>query len=163
MWRYLAGVASALFLVTAGFLIWTGLASRDEHIPPPPVLAQAFAAPVATAPVAVDAPQATEQTREQKRFSRSDHNKDGKIDRDEYLAARRRNFAKLDSNGDGKLSFDEYAVKGEAKFAAADADRSGALDPQEFATTRVVRKARPRCPPAGQAAPAATDSGEDNG
>jgi len=57
-------------------------------------------------------------------------------------------------NGDGRLSFDEYAVKAVAKFAGADRDRSGVLTPVEFATTRVVRKEKPKakCPPVTGAA-----------
>jgi hypothetical protein len=165
MWRYLAGAASMLLMMTAGLLVWSGMASKDTHIPPPPALPM-LAAPTATAaPEATpEPPQATEETREQKRFSRADHDKNGKIDRDEYLLARHKNFAKLDTNGDGKLSFDEYAAKAEAKFAVADADKSGTLDAKEFATTRVVRKAKPRCAPVRQAlAPPPAEGDDDNG
>jgi hypothetical protein len=166
MWRYLVGGVAALLMAGAGILIWSGMASRDTRIPPPPPQVAMLAAPAAAmaADTPIEAPQATEKTREQKRFDRADHNKDGKIDRDEYLAARHRNFAKLDSNGDGKLSFDEYAAKAEIKFAGADADKSGTLSPVEFATTKVVRKSKPRCAPA-QAAPSPAPAGadEDNG
>ncbi len=161
MWRYLAGAASMLLMMTAGLLVWSGMASRDNRIPPPPL--PALAAPVGTAEQTPAPPAATDETREQKRFSRADHDKNGKIDRDEYLLARHKNFAKLDTDNDGKLSFDEYAAKAESKFATADADKSGALDPKEFDTTKVVRKIKPRCPPAQQAAPPATDADDDNG
>ena len=165
MARFLAGVASALLLVTAGFFLWTGLARRDSIVPPPPVaLAALTGGPIsAEAPVAADAPQATEKTREQKRFTRYDHNKDGKIDRDEYLLARHKNFAKLDTDHDGKLSFEEYAAKAVTKFATADADHSGTLDATEFATTRVVRKVRPRCAPTASAVKGAPTTGGDDG
>ncbi|MBA2936204.1 EF-hand domain-containing protein [Sphingomonas sp. CGMCC 1.13654] len=165
MWRYLVGGVAALLMAGAGVLIWSGLASRDNRIPPPPAAVMAPAASVAPAVVETpDPPQATEKTKEQKRFSRYDHDKDGKIELSEYLQARRRNFDKLDINHDGKLSFDEYAAKAEAKFAGADADKSGALSPSEFATTRVVRKAKPRCAPARQAAvPAPAEADDDNG
>jgi len=33
MARFLAGVASALLLVTAGFFLWTGLARQDPTVP----------------------------------------------------------------------------------------------------------------------------------
>lgn len=159
MWRYLVGGVAALLMAGAGVLIWSGLASRDTRIPPPPA---AMLASASTVPgVLPVAPQATEETREQKRFDRADHNKDGKVDRDEYLAARHRNFAKLDTDGDGKLSFDEYAVKAEAKFAGADADRSGTLSPAEFATTKVVRKSKPRCAPVQPAAPTPAEAEDD--
>ncbi len=142
MWRFLAGVASALLLVAAGALIWQGQAE----------------APVAPAPGAPDTQlaltdispplEATEMTREQKRFARYDKDKNGAISREEYLLSRRKAYAKLDSNGDGKLSFEEYAIKTGTKFAAADRDRTGALTAAEFLTTRVVRKtSKQRCPP----------------
>ena len=107
-------------------------------------------------------PQASERTREEKRFARYDKDKNGAVGRDEYLAARRKNFDKLDTNNDGRLSFEEYAIKGETKFAAADRDRNGALNATEFATTRVVRKTKSRrnCPPAAPRAPAAPEPDE---
>ena len=49
----------------------------------------------------LQAPEATEKTREEKRFSRYDKNKDGKVQIDEYLAARRKNFDKLDLDHNG--------------------------------------------------------------
>ncbi len=138
MGRFLAGVASALLLVTAGFFIWTAQADRGSP------------------------PSATEKTREEKRFARYDRNKDGAVGRDEYLLSRQKAFAKLDTNGDGKLAFEEYAVKTATKFAGADKDRSGSLDATEFATTRVVRKSLPRCAcaPAKPAAPPADEPEE---
>ncbi len=163
MARFLAGVASALLLVTAGFFLWTGLARHDPAVPPPPAALAALggAIPSAAAPTALEAPQATEKTCEERRFDRYDHDKDGKIDRDEYLLARHKNFAKLDTNGDGKLSFDEYAAKAIVKFSTADADRSGTLDRAEFLTTRVVRKAKPRCAPSAIPARPPTPAGDD--
>jgi hypothetical protein len=161
MWRYLVGAASMLMMMTAGLLVWSGMASKDNRIPPPPQL-PTLVAPSALPEAAPEAPQASEETREQKRFSRADHDKNGKIGRDEYLLARHRNFDKLDSNHDGRLSFDEYATKAEIKFATADADKSGTLDSTEFATTKVVRKIKPRCPPARQAAPAPADAADDD-
>ena len=166
MWRYLVGGVAALLMACAGVLLWSGLASRDVRIPPPPAAVMAPVAAIAPASAAVaEPPQATELTREQKRFSRADHDKDGKIELAEYLQARHRNFDKLDANHDGRLSFDEYAAKGEAKFAAADADKSGTLSPVEFATTRMVRKSKPRCAPVARpaAAPAPAEGDEDNG
>jgi hypothetical protein len=157
MGRFLAGVASALLMVAGGIFLWSGLANRDTGVPAPPAVVQALTGSAAAAPA--DPPQASEKTREEKRFARYDRNKDGKVDRDEYLLARRKAFARLDTDGDGKLSFEEYAVKTSAKFATADGDKSGALDASEFATTRVVRKTKPlvHCPPA--AAPSEADDG----
>lgn len=156
MGRFLAGVASALLLVTAGLFIWTAQADRGSLIPPLPAIAAAAVA-ADTVP-----PSATEKTREEKRFARYDRNKDGAVGRDEYLLSRQKAFAKLDTNGDGKLAFEEYAVKTATKFAGADKDRSGSLDATEFATTRVVRKSLPRCAcaPAKPAAPPADEPEE---
>lgn len=150
MGRFLAGVASALLLVVAGMFLWKSVAGARDPVPLAPADAGA-PAPVALAPLA-DPPAASAKTREERRFSRYDKDKDGSVAREEYLASRRKAYAKLDANGDGRLSFDEWAVKTTAKFAAADADRTGALTPAEFATTRVVRKSTPRanCPPPGR-------------
>jgi hypothetical protein len=141
MGRFLAGVAAALLLVTGGFFIWRAQADRGSAVPP---LAAAAAAPMGLADLA-GPPEASERTREEKRFARYDKDKNGAVAREEYLLSRRKAFAKLDVNGDGKLGFEEYAVKTTTKFAAADKDRSGALNPSEFALTRVVRKSVPKC------------------
>jgi hypothetical protein len=157
MGRFLAGVASALLMMAAGIFIWRSQADAGE-IAPPPASAQA---PLGVLDV-IDPPQATEKTREEKRFSRYDRDKNGGIAAEEYLFSRRKAYAKLDVNGDGKLSFDEYAVKTIAKFNRADRDRSGVLTPAEFLTTRVVR-AKPKstnCPPPLRMAPSAEGDGE---
>jgi hypothetical protein len=141
MWRFLAGVASALLLVTGGFFIWRAQADRGSAVP---MLAAGADAPMGLADLA-GPPEASERTREEKRFARYDKDKNGAVAREEYLLARRKAFAKLDTNGDGKLGFEEYAIKTTTKFAAADKDRNGALNPAEFALTRVVRKSAPKC------------------
>ncbi len=163
MGRFLAGVAAALLLVTGGFFIWQAQADRGVVVTA--LSAAAVDTPMGLADLA-GPPAASERTREEKRFSRYDKDKNGAVAREEYLVARRKNFAKLDVNGDGKLGFEEYAVKAVVKFAAADKDRNGALGPAEFALTRVVRKSAPKCAckptmrvPA--AAPAAEDAPEE--
>lgn len=144
MWRYWVGAAAALLLVAGGVFYWRSTASAKHNLPSPP--AASGTADNGEDPEVLPAPpEATEKTREEKRFSRADHDKNGMVSRDEFLAARKRNFAKLDVNNDGKLSFDEYAVKAEDKFAQADADHSGGLNPTEFATTKVARKAKASC------------------
>ena len=82
----------------------------------------------------LQAPEASAKTREEKRFSRYDKDKDGKVQADEYLAARRRNFDKLDVDHNGALAFQEYAAKGIEKFNAA-GGRKGWLPPAEFVAT----------------------------
>lgn len=144
MGRFLAGVASALLMMAAGIFIWRSQADAGQMAPPP---ARAET-PLGLLDV-TDPPQASEKTREEKRFNRYDRDKNGGVAADEYLFSRRKAYAKLDINGDGKLSFDEYAVKTITKFNGADKDRSGILTPAEFLTTRVVR-AKPKstnCPP----------------
>ncbi|PZO75516.1 MAG: histidine kinase [Sphingomonas hengshuiensis] len=147
MWRFLAGVGSALALVAAGLFLFRSDAAI-ERLPPPPV-ATAAAGQGADADPG-DPPAATPRTREQKRFDRYDKDRDGRITRDEYLASRRKAYAKLDTNGDGRLSFDEWAARTTTKFATADKGRDGALDAAEFATTAVKHAPRKRvaCPPA---------------
>lgn len=143
MWRYWVGAAAALLLVAGGIFWWHNTASAKHGLPNAPA-AKASADGEDDQPIP-EPPAASEKTREEKRFSRSDHDKNGAISRDEYLAARHRNFAKLDVNNDGRLTFEEYAVKAEEKFTKADADKSGSLNPAEFETTRVARKAKAGC------------------
>ncbi len=159
MWRFLAGVGSALLLSVAGLVVWKAQADKPSPIPPAPVVAAD--APMSMADLAPP-PVASERTREEKRFARYDKDKNGAVARDEYLAGRQKGFAKLDVNHDGRISFEEYAVKAVVKFAAADRDRNGALNATEFATTRVVRKAkaRPKCAPSLQVPPPAEPEAE---
>lgn len=142
MWRYVVGTGAVAAMAGAGMLVFGG---RDEAAALPPAPAQAAAA---VAPLPDTAPAATDLTREQRRFSRYDKDRDGGVTREEYLAQRRKAYAKLDVDGDGRLSFDEWAVKATTKFAGADRDRSGTMSATEFATTAVKRKPAPRCPPA---------------
>ena len=146
MWRVMAGVGSALALVAAGLFLFRSNAATEQLPPPPKVAAVGAEADMA---ISDDPPAATQRTREQKRFDRYDKDRDGRITRDEYLAARRKAYAKLDTDGDGRLSFDEWAAKTSTKFATADKGRDGALDTTEFATTAVKRKPARRvdCPP----------------
>lgn len=141
MWRFLAGGAAMLLMMTAGIFIWNAWAGRPAVAPAP---STAEATPMGLAGLAPP-PAASERTREEKRFARYDRDRNGAVAREEYLLGRRKAFAKLDTNGDGKLEFEEYAIKTTGKFAAADKDRNGALNPAEFATTRVVRKPQPKC------------------
>jgi len=148
MWRYLAGGTAVIALIIAGFMIFSGKARPRPLLPAQPV-AQIGSVAVASDPLPDAAPEATDKTREQKRFGRYDKDRDGSITRTEYLVARRKAYAKLDANRDGQLSFDEWAVKATTKFAAADKDKSGSMSAPEFATTAVKRKPARRapCPP----------------
>ncbi len=150
MKQFVLGAGSALLLAAGGVVWWSGSARVESPIPSAPAGTPIIPLAAADLP---EPPAASEKTREEKRFSRYDKDKNGAIAREEFLAARRKAFAKLDVNGDGRLSFEEYAVKTIERFGKADGDRSATLTPAEFATTRIVRKtskARPRpdCPPA---------------
>lgn len=155
MWRYLAGGIGALLMVAAGWTIFSGRARTEAVLPPAPQASARAdpAEPVRDAPV----PEASERTREEKRFDRYDKDRDGRITREEYLASRRKAYARLDTNGDHQLSFEEWAAKTTTKFAGADRDTSGAMDRAEFVSTAVKRKAKPRC-----ACPPAAAGDDDN-
>lgn len=146
MWRYVVGGVAALLMVAAAAMIFKTRAQADT---PQSALPAQPAQSAGSNPLPDAAPEASERTREQKRFDRYDKDRDGSVTRDEYLMQRRKVYAKLDANHDGQLSFDEWAVKATTKFATADRDKSGAMNAGEFATTAVKRKAavRAKCPP----------------
>jgi hypothetical protein len=134
MLRFLAGAASCFLLLTGAFLIWQSHAEERPGLPAAPA-ARTYSASMLTSQQPLEAPEASPKSRAEKRFSRYDKNKDGKVQADEYLSARRKNFDKLDSDHNGALSFQEYAVKGIEKFQAADHGRKGWLTEAELATT----------------------------
>ena len=102
--RIVLGALGALLLVAAGLFWWQGRATQ-AGAPPAPRLA--LNTPTAEADELPDAdgeglqgpalPQATEQTREQKRFDRLDRDRDGRITRNEMLAPRVRDFRNTSS------------------------------------------------------------------
>ena len=144
MARFLAGAAACFLFVTGAFLLWQGRAQDASMLPeaPPVVAGQPSMVVAGNVP---PAPEATPQSREQKRFSRADKDKDGKIAREELLAPRRKAYAKLDSNGNGSLSFEEWAAKTLTKFGGADRDRTGWLTAAEYASTAPPPPKRKRC------------------
>jgi EF hand len=160
MLRFLAGAASCLLLLTGAFFIWQSRAEQRPGLPPAPA-ARAYSASMLTTGQALQAPEASPKSREERRFSRYDKNKDGKVAADEYLAARRKNFDKLDLDHSGALSFQEYAIKGIEKFQAADHGRKGWLTEAELATTAPPPPKHKACS-CGRTY-AARDAGDDNG
>jgi hypothetical protein len=142
MLRYFAGAASAFLLLTGVFLIWQSRAERGPALPAAPALNKASLFP---ASATLQAPEATPKTREEKRFSRADKNKNGRIEANELLDPRRKAFAKLDTNGNGALSFEEWAVKTIGKFQGADKDRNGILTAAEYAMTAPPAPKHPSC------------------
>ena len=143
MARFLAGAAAAFLLLTGAFLFWQSHAAQSP-LPPPPAPRQASGS-VFDQAQPLEAPEASPKSREEKRFSRADKNKNGRIESEEILGPRRKAFAKLDKNGNGTLSFDEWAVKSIEKFKGADSDRSGWLTPAEYATTAPPPPKKKRC------------------
>ena len=134
MLRFIAGVASTLLLVAAGFFIWKGRAESDQIVPPAPKPAN-FVTPLQQGSQApATPPSAPEKSKEEKRFGRADKDDDGRITKLELLQPRQKAFAKLDKNGNGSLSFEEWAVKTVEKFSGADRDRSGWLSAAEYRT-----------------------------
>ena len=133
MLRFFAGVAACFLLMTGAFLIWQSHAEQGPGLPAAPK-PEAYNASM-LASNSLRAPEASPKSREERRFSRADKNKDGKIEAEELLGARRKAFAKLDSNGNGALSFEEWATKTIGKFQGADANRDGVLTAAEYATT----------------------------
>jgi hypothetical protein len=133
MLRFIAGVAACFLLLTGAFLIWQSHAEKAPGLPPAPPARSASQSMLATQPL--EAPEASAKSREEKRFSRADKDKNGKIEPEELLGSRRKAFAKLDTSGNGALSFEEWAATTFDKFKGADKDRSGWLTPAEYATT----------------------------
>ena len=144
MVRFLAGAAASLLLVTGAFLLWQGQARDASALPGAPA-ARSGSPSMLVAGVVPQAPEATAKSREQKRFSRVDKNKDGRVEREEVFAPRRKAYAKLDTDHNGTLSFDEWAVKTIDKFGGADADHSGWLTPAEYASTAPPPPKHARC------------------
>lgn len=142
MLRFVAGAVSALLLVTAGIVAWTGAADADDPIPPPPVAPSLLMAP---SQKPATPPAAPEKSREERRFARYDDNEDGIITRAEMMNSRRSAWERLDTNGDNRLDFEEWAITTSEKFAKADADKSGNLNAAEFLTTRRKSKPKPKC------------------
>lgn len=151
--RIFLGALAALLFMAAGLFWLQGRAQVEKGAPPP------FAREVDTdqddpeaLPTADVAdlrgpapPEATELTREQRRFARYDRNGDGRISRNEMMSTRTAAFRKLDTDGNNLLTFEEWAVATADKFKEADANGDLWLTPEEFATTRPKPKPKPKC------------------
>lgn len=159
MWRYFVGGIAALLMAGAGVFVFQSRAT-PEPVPPAPKPAQTEAAADPAAPA--DVPRA-DRSREEKRFDRSDKDRNGLVTLAELQQPRRKAFAKLDTNGDGKLSFEEWTARTSTKFAEADKDKSGGLTRAEFATTAPKRKtpARPQCDCRAEVAKALAEAAEE--
>lgn len=154
MKRSLFGALAALMLVAAGVFWWQGRAAVEQAAPPPVP---------SSAPSDIDGeddglpeadmsdvegpepPTARAASREERRFNRLDRNQDGRITRNEMMAARARDFRKLDVDGNNLLTFEEWAVKTSDRFRNADANNDGALTREEFATTKPPARPKQKC------------------
>ena len=149
--RLVLGTLLGLVMAGVGIFWWQGRAQVEQAAPPPmpePVETSAEAELPLADPADMTGPappQATELTREQRRFFRYDRNRDLKITRNEMLASRTKGFQRLDKDGNNLLTFEEWAVATADKFDGADADGDRALSQAEFATTAPKRRSKPRC------------------
>lgn len=150
--RIVLGALSALLFVSAGLFWLQGRAEVRQGVPPPEPVALDEERDLDELPSAniagltgPEPPEATELTREQRRFSRYDHDSDGRITRNEMMATRTAGFRSLDKDGNNLLTFEEWAVTTGDKFDKADANGDRELSPKEFATTRPKRQSKPKC------------------
>jgi hypothetical protein len=154
--RLLLGALAALLLVSAGLFWWQGRAEVEDAAPPPELALEAQDGEGADDPDALPTadvsglqgpapPEASELSREEKRFFRYDRDRDRRITRNEMLATRTAAFRKLDKDGNNLLTFEEWAVSTVDKFDKADANGDLWLSQSEFATTRPKRNAKPKC------------------
>lgn len=141
------GACAALALAGVGAFWWQGRAQVEQAAPPPPdipddtaSMEQGLPSADVTDLVGPVPPEATELTKEQRRFFRYDRNRDWRITRNEMLASRTDAFRKLDVDGNNLLTFEEWAVRTVDRFEEADTDGDDALTPAEFATTRSKKR-----------------------
>lgn len=154
--RIVLGAVAALLLAASGLFWWQGRAATEALAPAAPMPLQDAgtdqAVPDEDIPTedgegmrGAGLPQASEATREEKRFNRLDRNRDNLITRNEALAPRVAAFRKLDTDHNNLLSFEEWAVATSNRFKKADADGNQQLNRAEFATTKPKTSKRPEC------------------
>lgn len=147
------GVFLGLVLASVGVFWWQGRAQVEENAPPPPDVEEEVAEAPEVLPE-VDPgemrgpapPEASELTREERRFFRYDRNRDRIITRNEMLSSRSNAFRKLDTDSNNLLTFEEWAITTSERFEGMDADGNSRLTPAEFATSAPKPRARrPSC------------------
>lgn len=148
--RIFLGAICALVLVGVGMFWWQGRAEVEQGAPPPLAIPAKPDEPEIPVSDAGDLkgpapPEATELSREQRRFFRYDRNRDQKISRNEMLSSRTDAFRKLDKDGNNLLSFEEWAVATATRFDKADKNANRELTPEEFAATKPKTKTKPAC------------------
>jgi len=152
--RVILGAFAALLLVSLGLFWIQGRAEVERGAPPPePETVEEVIDPdtLPTADIAdltgPEPPEASELTREQRRFFRYDRNRDLKITRKEMLSTRTDAFRRLDTDGNNLLTFEEWAITTSSRFEEMDADEDNELTQAEFATSAPAprRTSRPSC------------------
>ncbi|WAT18415.1 hypothetical protein OZN62_02210 [Aurantiacibacter sp. MUD11] len=151
--RVILGGFLALVMVGLGLFWMQGRAQVERGAPPPDPAAEEIGDPDAL-PLAdagdltgPEPPEASELTREQRRFFRYDRNRDLKITRNEMLSTRTDAFRRLDTDGNNLLTFEEWAITTSDRFAEMDANEDNELTQAEFATSAPAPRAssRPSC------------------
>jgi hypothetical protein len=146
--RIVLGAFAALALLGIG-LFWLQGRAEVERGAPPPAPAEARPEGLPSADVAglegPAPPEATELSREERRFFRYDRDRDRRISRNEMLSTRTDAFRDLDKDANNLLTFEYWAVATAQRFDQADADKDGELNQKEFATTAPKPAATPAC------------------
>lgn len=147
--RIVLGAFIGLLFAGVGLFWLQGRAEVEKGAPPPePLAASELEVPnvLPSADVAgmegPDPPEATELSREERRFFRYDRNRDRIISRNEMLSTRANAFRKLDVDGNNLLTFEEWAVTTVNRFDGMDADENSQLTEDEFATSAPKPKTR---------------------
>ncbi|MEO0461898.1 MAG: hypothetical protein AAF127_02130 [Pseudomonadota bacterium] len=152
MRQAILGVFVGLILAGVGVFWWQGRAQVEELAPPPPEPEEVVPSPEelpmadATDLEGPAPPEASELSREEKRFFRYDRDRDRIITRNEMLSSRTDAFRKLDVDNNNLLTFEEWAVTTVNRFEGMDANGNDQLTPAEFATSAPKpKKKKPRC------------------
>jgi len=148
MKRALDGGLVALVMASIGLFWLQGRAEVEANAPPASAPAPPSPLPTAVAGdmTGPEPPEATELSREQRRFARYDRDRDGRISRTELLAPRGDVFRKLDTDGNNLLTFEEWAGATVQKFSQADINHDDWLTPAEFRSTAPPPpKPKPKC------------------
>ncbi|WP_108790611.1 hypothetical protein [Erythrobacter sp. Alg231-14] len=153
MRQTILGVFVGLILAGVGVFWWQARAQVETNAPPPPEQEEVVEEAPDILPE-VDPgdltgpapPEASELSREERRFFRYDRNRDRIITRNEMLSSRSKAFRALDTDGNNLLTFEEWAISTSERFEGMDADGNAELTQTEFATSAPrPRASRPAC------------------
>ena len=146
------GVFLGLIFAGVGVFWWQGRAQVEINAPPPPEPEEIADTDANGLPEADPGdligpapPEASELTREERRFFRYDRNRDRIITRQEMLSSRTDAFRRLDTDGNNLLTFEEWAITTSERFAGMDADGNAQLTQSEFATSAPRPRSTPSC------------------